>query len=108
MASSTAVDLENVPSVDNTMIDFFRRLKCQSKLDKRLILIGIHFFFNGELVTDDLVVGIIDEAMKRPSCQKGSFLMDYLELWFKQKSKLKITSDSESEIPLSDDKYSGS
>ncbi|KAF9595198.1 hypothetical protein IFM89_037784 [Coptis chinensis] len=185
MASSTAVDLENVPSVDNTMIDFFRRLKCQSKLDKRLILIGIHFFLmfllilerdewhsgfwstwkknsipdygvkstqirkgtqspiikddcclchlatgdmlravvstktpleikakeameKGELVTDDLVVGIIDEAMKRPSCQKGSFLMDYLELWFKQKSELKITSDSESEIPLSDDKYSGS
>ncbi|KAF9612232.1 hypothetical protein IFM89_038654 [Coptis chinensis] len=25
----------------------------------------------GELVTDNLVVGIIDEAMKRPSCQKG-------------------------------------
>ncbi|KAF9611020.1 hypothetical protein IFM89_026326 [Coptis chinensis] len=37
----------------------------------------------GELVTDDLVVGIIEEAMKRPSCQKGSFLMGYLELWFK-------------------------
>ncbi|KAF2321575.1 hypothetical protein GH714_000458 [Hevea brasiliensis] len=29
----------------------------------------------GELVTDDLVVGIIDEAMKKPSCQKG-FILD--------------------------------
>ncbi|KAM0846822.1 hypothetical protein ACQ4PT_055422 [Festuca glaucescens] len=29
----------------------------------------------GELVSDDLVVGIIDEAMKRPSCQKG-FILD--------------------------------
>jgi len=29
----------------------------------------------GELVTDDLVVGIIDEAIKKPSCQKG-FILD--------------------------------
>ncbi|XP_020699925.2 uncharacterized protein LOC110112157 [Dendrobium catenatum] len=29
----------------------------------------------GELVSDDLVVGIIDEAIKRPSCQKG-FILD--------------------------------
>lgn len=29
----------------------------------------------GELVTDDLVVGIIDEALKKPSCQKG-FILD--------------------------------
>ncbi|CAM6089711.1 unnamed protein product [Calypogeia fissa] len=29
----------------------------------------------GELVTDDLVVGIIDEALKRPSCSKG-FILD--------------------------------
>eukprot|EP00271_Cylindrocystis_brebissonii_P011586 TRINITY_DN29453_c0_g1_i1.p1 TRINITY_DN29453_c0_g1~~TRINITY_DN29453_c0_g1_i1.p1 ORF type:complete len:244 (-),score=69.12 TRINITY_DN29453_c0_g1_i1:821-1552(-) len=29
----------------------------------------------GELVTDELVVGIIDEAMKRPSCQRG-FILD--------------------------------
>ena len=29
----------------------------------------------GELVSDDLVVGIIDEAMKKPSCQKG-FVLD--------------------------------
>ncbi|KAE8710243.1 Adenylate kinase 4 [Hibiscus syriacus] len=28
----------------------------------------------GELVSDDLVVGIIDEAMKKPSCQKGLIL----------------------------------
>lgn len=29
----------------------------------------------GALVSDDLVVGIIDEAMKKPSCQKG-FILD--------------------------------
>ncbi|MBA0616597.1 hypothetical protein Godav_016636 [Gossypium davidsonii] len=29
----------------------------------------------GELVSDDLVVGIIDEAMKKPSCKKG-FILD--------------------------------
>lgn len=29
----------------------------------------------GDLVSDDLVVGIIDEAMKKPSCQKG-FILD--------------------------------
>ncbi|XVE85267.1 hypothetical protein DITRI_Ditri17bG0078500 [Diplodiscus trichospermus] len=29
----------------------------------------------GELVSDDLVVGIIDEAMKKPSCHKG-FILD--------------------------------
>ncbi|KAF9595371.1 hypothetical protein IFM89_000289 [Coptis chinensis] len=114
MASS--VDLENVPSVD-IMTELLRRLKCQSKPDKRLILIGppgsgkgtqsplikddyclCHLatgdmlraavaaktplgikakeaMEKGELVTDDLVVGIIDEAMKRPSCQKG-FILD--------------------------------
>ncbi|KAF6154099.1 hypothetical protein GIB67_024407 [Kingdonia uniflora] len=31
--------------------------------------------FGGELVSDDLVIGIIDEAMKKPSCQKG-FILD--------------------------------
>ncbi|PWA48971.1 adenylate kinase 4 [Artemisia annua] len=29
----------------------------------------------GQLVSDDLVVGIIDEALKKPSCQKG-FILD--------------------------------
>lgn len=29
----------------------------------------------GELVSDDLVVGIMDEAMNRPKCQKG-FILD--------------------------------
>ncbi|KAB2070617.1 hypothetical protein ES319_A08G167000v1 [Gossypium barbadense] len=29
----------------------------------------------GELISDDLVVGIIDEAMKKPSCKKG-FILD--------------------------------
>lgn len=32
-------------------------------------------FLQGQLVSDDLVVGIIDEAMKKPSCQKG-FILD--------------------------------
>lgn len=31
--------------------------------------------WQGELVSDDLVVGIIDEAVKKPSCQKG-FILD--------------------------------
>ncbi|KAG8475862.1 hypothetical protein CXB51_032772 [Gossypium anomalum] len=31
----------------------------------------------GELVSDDLVVGIIDEAMKKPSCKKGFILDGY-------------------------------
>ena len=31
--------------------------------------------FQGELVTDDLVIGIIDDALKKPSCQKG-FILD--------------------------------
>lgn len=33
------------------------------------------FLFQGELVSDDLVVGIIDEAMNKPKCQKG-FILD--------------------------------
>nr|XP_029120129.1 adenylate kinase 4-like [Elaeis guineensis] len=39
------------------------RLKAKEAMDK------------GELIFDDLVVGIIDEAMKKPSCQKG-FIFD--------------------------------
>ncbi|OMO60436.1 Adenylate kinase [Corchorus capsularis] len=110
------VALEDVPSVD-IMTEVLRRLKCSSKPDKRLILIGppgsgkgtqspiikedyclCHLatgdmlraavaaktplgikakeaMDKGELVSDDLVVGIIDEAMKKPSCQKG-FILD--------------------------------
>lgn len=33
------------------------------------------WFLQGELVSDDLVIGIIDEAMKKPSCKKG-FILD--------------------------------
>ncbi|PIA33686.1 hypothetical protein AQUCO_04000031v1 [Aquilegia coerulea] len=114
--ASSSVDLENVPSVD-MMTELLRRMKCSSKPDKRLILIGppgsgkgtqsplikedyclCHLatgdmlraavaaktplgvkakeaMDKGELVSDDLVVGIIDEAMKKPSCQKG-FILD--------------------------------
>ncbi|KAH1248893.1 Adenylate kinase 4 [Glycine max] len=109
-------NLEDVPSLD-LMTELLRRLKCSSKPDKRLILIGppgsgkgtqspiikdeyclCHLatgdmlraavaaktplgvkakeaMDKGELVSDDLVVGIIDEAMKKPSCQKG-FILD--------------------------------
>ncbi|CAI0446371.1 unnamed protein product [Linum tenue] len=37
--------------------------------------IGNFLFLQGQLVSDDLVVGIIDEAIKKPSCQKG-FILD--------------------------------
>ncbi|KAK1266011.1 Adenylate kinase B [Acorus gramineus] len=114
MASSA--DLSDVPSVD-LVTEVLRRMKCSTKPDKRLILVGppgsgkgtqspiikdeyclCHLatgdmlraavaaktplgvkakeaMDKGELVSDDLVVGIIDEAMKKPSCQKG-FILD--------------------------------
>ncbi|RVW35390.1 Adenylate kinase 4 [Vitis vinifera] len=40
-----------------------------------VVIIESVLLSQGELVTDDLVVGIIDEAMKKPSCQKG-FILD--------------------------------
>ncbi|XP_022729690.1 adenylate kinase 4-like isoform X1 [Durio zibethinus] len=115
MASSSS-NLEDVPS-ESLMNELLRRLKCATKPEKRLILIGppgsgkgtqspmikdeyclCHLatgdmlraavaaktplgikakeaMDKGELVSDDLVVGIIDEAMKKPSCQKG-FILD--------------------------------
>ncbi|XP_060204452.1 adenylate kinase 4-like [Lycium barbarum] len=114
--STSSVNLEDVPS-DNLMSELLRRMRCSSKPDKRLILIGppgsgkgtqapiikdeyclCHLatgdmlraavtaktplgikakeaMDKGELVSDDLVVGIIDEALKKPSCQKG-FILD--------------------------------
>lgn len=36
---------------------------------------GSIIILQGELVSDDLVVGIIDEALQKPSCQKG-FILD--------------------------------
>ncbi|KAJ1434926.1 P-loop containing nucleoside triphosphate hydrolase [Sesbania bispinosa] len=41
----------------------------------------------GELVSDDLVVGIIDEAMKKPSCQKG-FILDGFPRYVVQAQKM--------------------
>jgi adenylate kinase len=41
----------------------------------------------GELVSDDLVVGIIDEALKKPSCQKG-FILDGFPRTVAQAEKL--------------------
>ncbi|GLT38402.1 hypothetical protein SLA2020_126580 [Shorea laevis] len=114
--ATSAVSLEDVPSVD-IMTELLRRLKCSSKPDKRLVLIGppgsgkgtqspiikdeyclCHLatgdmlraavaaktplgvkakeaMDKGQLVSDDLVFGIIDEAMKKPSCQRG-FILD--------------------------------
>lgn len=46
-------------------------------------------FFKGELVSDDLVVGIIDEAMKKPSCQKG-FILDGFPRTVVQAEKVKF------------------
>ncbi|KAM0940027.1 putative adenylate kinase [Dioscorea sansibarensis] len=128
MASGGGVDLEEIPSVD-LMTELLRRLKCSSKPDKRLILIGppgsgkgtqsplikdeyclCHLatgdmlraavaaktplgikaketMEKGELVSDDLVVGIIDEAIKKPSCQKG-FILDGFPRTVAQAEKL--------------------
>ncbi|KAE8707470.1 Adenylate kinase 4 [Hibiscus syriacus] len=114
--SSSSVNLEEIPS-ESLMNELLRRMKCASKPENRLILIGppgsgkgtqssmikdeyclCHLatgdmlraavstktplgikakeaMDKGELVSDDLVVGIIDEAMKKPSCQKG-FILD--------------------------------
>lgn len=47
-------------------------------------------FFQGELVSDDLVVGIIDEAIKKPSCQKG-FILDGFPRTVVQAEKVKVT-----------------
>ncbi|KAK9276668.1 hypothetical protein L1049_006204 [Liquidambar formosana] len=44
----------------------------------------------GELVSDDLVVGIIDEAVKKPSCQKG-FILDGFPRTVVQAEKERIT-----------------
>ncbi|XP_050159908.1 adenylate kinase 4-like [Malus sylvestris] len=118
MAGSSAVttNLEDVPSVDLITV-LLRHMKCSTKANKRLILIGppesgkgtqspiikddyclchmatgdilgaavsakTHLgvkakeaMDKGELVFDDLVVGIIGEAVKKPSCQKG-FILD--------------------------------
>ncbi|GMJ14003.1 adenylate kinase 1 [Hibiscus trionum] len=114
--ASNSINLEDVPS-ESLMTELLRRMKCATKPEKRLILIGppgsgkgtqspiikdeyclCHLatgdmlrsavsaktplgvkakeaMDKGELVSDDLVVGIIDEAMKKPSCQKG-FILD--------------------------------
>ncbi|RAL42970.1 unnamed protein product [Cuscuta campestris] len=120
--------LEDVPS-ETIMSELLRRLRCSTKPDKRLILIGppgsgkgtqspiikdeyclCHLatgdmlraavssktplgikakeaMDQGALVSDDLVVGIIDEAMKKPSCQKG-FILDGFPRTVAQAEKL--------------------
>lgn len=121
-------DLADVPS-EHLMAELLRRMKCASKPDKRLILIGppgsgkgtqspiikdefclCHLatgdmlraavasktplgikakeaMDKGGLVSDDLVVGIIDEAIKKPSCQKG-FILDGFPRTVEQAQKL--------------------
>uniref|UniRef100_A0A7N0SZJ7 adenylate kinase n=1 Tax=Kalanchoe fedtschenkoi TaxID=63787 RepID=A0A7N0SZJ7_KALFE len=111
------------------MTELLRRMKCASKPDKRVILIGApgsgkgtqspvikdeyclchlatgdmlraavaaktplgvkakEAMEKGELVSDDLVVGIIDEALKKPSCQKG-FILDGFPRTVTQAQKL--------------------
>lgn len=59
-----------------------------------LLLIGLSFscdcFSQGELVSDDLVVGIIDEAMNKPKCQKG-FILDGFPRTVTQAEKVLFT-----------------
>eukprot|EP00244_Chara_vulgaris_P014103 TRINITY_DN8611_c0_g1_i2.p1 TRINITY_DN8611_c0_g1~~TRINITY_DN8611_c0_g1_i2.p1 ORF type:complete len:240 (+),score=41.91 TRINITY_DN8611_c0_g1_i2:206-925(+) len=49
---------------------------------------------NGQLVSDDLVVGIIDEAIKRPSCSKG-FILDGFPRTVVQAEKLDAMLDKQ-------------
>ncbi|KAL3374394.1 hypothetical protein AABB24_006065 [Solanum stoloniferum] len=128
--STSSVNLEDVPS-ESLMSELLRRMRCSSKPDKRLILIGppgsgkgtqspilkdeyclCHLatgdmlraavaaktplgikakeaMDKGELVSDDLVVGIIDEALKKPSCQKG-FILDGFPRTVVQAEKLDV------------------
>lgn len=114
--AAASPDLGDVPTT-SLMTELLRRMKCASKPDKRVILIGppgsgkgtqspllkdeyclCHLatgdmlraavaaktplgvkakeaMDKGELVSDELVVGIIDEAVKKPSCEKG-FILD--------------------------------
>ncbi|RVW90772.1 Adenylate kinase 4 [Vitis vinifera] len=53
MGSSSGVVLEEIPSVD-LMTELLRRMKCSSKPDKRLILVGIHSFLTSVLVDFDV------------------------------------------------------
>eukprot|EP00270_Netrium_digitus_P016492 TRINITY_DN5928_c0_g1_i1.p1 TRINITY_DN5928_c0_g1~~TRINITY_DN5928_c0_g1_i1.p1 ORF type:complete len:243 (-),score=61.15 TRINITY_DN5928_c0_g1_i1:291-1019(-) len=113
---AAAEQLADVPSGE-LMNELLRRLKCATKPEKRLILIGppgsgkgtqspllrekhclCHLatgdmlraavakktalglkaketMEKGELVSDELVIGIIGEALQRPSCEKG-FILD--------------------------------
>jgi adenylate kinase len=48
----------------------------------------------GALVSDDLVVGIIDEALKRPSCSKG-FILDGFPRTVVQAQKLDAVLDKQ-------------
>uniref|UniRef100_A0A0D9XR90 adenylate kinase n=1 Tax=Leersia perrieri TaxID=77586 RepID=A0A0D9XR90_9ORYZ len=96
--AATAANLEDVPSMD-LMTELLRRMKCSSKPDKRLILVGPPGSGKGtqspiikdeyclcHLATGDMLRAAVaaktplgikaKEAMeKKPSCQKG-FILD--------------------------------
>ncbi|KAG9156671.1 hypothetical protein Leryth_006638 [Lithospermum erythrorhizon] len=126
--AANSVNLEDV-TLPDLMTELLRRMKCSTKPDKRLILIGppgcgkgtqspvikdeyclCHLatgdmlrasvaaktplgvkakeaMDKGELVSDEIVVGIIDEALKKPSCQKG-FILDGFPRTVAQAQKL--------------------
>lgn len=125
---AASADLVDVKTTD-LMTELLRRMKCASKPDRRVILVGppgcgkgtqspimkeeyclCHLatgdmlrsavaaktplglkakeaMNKGELVSDELVVGIIDEAIKRPSCEKG-FILDGFPRTVAQAEKL--------------------
>lgn len=128
--ASAGADLADVATTD-LMSELLRRMKCASKPDKRVILIGppgsgkgtqspilkdeyclCHLatgdmlrsavaaktplglkakeaMDKGELVSDELVVGVIDEAIRKPSCEKG-FILDGFPRTVPQAEKLDI------------------
>ncbi|KAF5197552.1 adenylate kinase [Thalictrum thalictroides] len=56
----------------------------------RLAIKAKEIIDKGEFVSDDLVVGIINEAMKKPSCKKGFILNGSMD---KQKSLMRCLQD---------------
>ncbi|KAG2316791.1 hypothetical protein Bca52824_019913 [Brassica carinata] len=87
VASKTPLGLKAKEAMDKVCSFLF--LTC-------LLIVSIAFvdwiivfcdFFIGALVTDELVVGIIDEAMNKPKCQKG-FILDGFPRTVAQAEKL--------------------
>lgn len=66
---------EAMEKVTSFCIQYYPCFHCFTACFGRISNLKLRYNFQGELVSDDLVVGIIDEAIKRPSCQKG-FILD--------------------------------